>query len=878
LASVTVDQQPGPVLAGADRRGLVLLRGLGFALAVAVGYCAFGLLGRLASIPDAGVSVFWPPTALGIAVIARTRGRWRVAGVAGLVLGELTVDTLFFRFPVWLAAAFVVVNLCEQFAIGTLLSRWGAASLSTARDLAVLLVGAAVVTAITGSVGGWCAVTQFGGDYLPAWRTWFFGAFSAAIILAPFLLTVRVPRHVQPRRVFSLALPILVMIAAVSWPADSPFVAVVLLSVVIAPLLAWIALRRGLTAVAGAASLIIFVAAALPARGGVVVPVSGEAAVALAAQLIRLTFCLAIYAAAITEQARRRSDEAQRAAHQQLSLLFASSPAPIARIDRHDGDPGVIATGNDAFAGLVGCRTADLPGRALSEFIQPPEALASGVDGIIPSAFRLTRADGTKVWVAATWEFVPHSGPDSAGFYILFAEDVTDRLEYTGRLAEQATHDALTGLRNRYAFIDEVNTMLRPRTEGSAELTVLLCDLDDFQSVNDSLGHAAGDELLCLVADRLSKACDDATLIARVGGDEFALARWQSDEARESEVFESAVRASLTSRVVINGSEHRLGVSIGKVVADGSRLTASELLLRADLALYEAKSSARGSTVDYQPEMQVRLQHKIDMNAGVRQALDEDRVVCWYQPIVDPSGGSTVGAEALVRIRQPDGSLLFPDSFIEFAEAGGSVVELGDRVLELALAWRAGRGLAAGQLRVSVNVSVKQLADAAFPERVRQMLARFGVDPRDLVVEVTEHVILDEGGQAPSALEALRDLGVEVAIDDFGTGYSSLNALRWMPFDIVKIDRAFTASMVVDANDFAIVSAVIMISHAMGRKVVAEGVETQAQAQALAELGCDLMQGYYFSRPQPPESFTLVEFPALAAAGLRLPAAHDPAP
>jgi EAL domain-containing protein (putative c-di-GMP-specific phosphodiesterase class I) len=302
-------------------------------------------------------------------------------------------------------------------------------------------------------------------------------------------------------------------------------------------------------------------------------------------------------------------------------------------------------------------------------------------------------------------------------------------------------------------------------------------------------------------------------------------------------------------------------VSIGKVAAHGSTPAASELLLRADLALYEAKSAGRGRTVTYQPDMQVRLQHKIDMNAGVRQALDEHRVECWFQPIVDPYGGSTVGAEALVRIRQYDGSILYPDSFIEFAEAGGSVVELGDRVLELALAWRARQGFAAGELRISVNISVKQLAvrnSRSEWRRSGQLRGRSsgsggGGD---------QYVILDEGGEAPSALEALRELGVEVAIDDFGTGYSaSMHSVGCHL--ILKIDRGFTASMLDDENDFAIVSAVIMISHALGRKVVAEGVETLAQAQALAELDCDLMQGYYFSRPQPEESFRLVDFPAL---------------
>ena len=863
MTAIMFGPSPRAELARSDDRPWAWLRGGGFVLTVAVTYCVAGLLGRLAGIPDAGVSVFWPPTALGIAVIARTRGWWRVAGVVGLVLGELTVDTIFFGFPVWLAVAFALVNIVEQFAIGTLLTRLGAAGLSTVRDLVVLLVGAALVIAVTGSVGGWCAVTQFGGDYLPAWRTWFFGAFSAAIILAPFLLTVNVPHRFRPRRVLSLTVPILVMLVIVSIPFRSPFLTVVLLSVVVAPLLAWVAIRQGLTAVAGAASLIIYVSAASPARGGLLAPVSGAAALVLSTQLIRLTFCLAIYAAAITEQGRRRSHEAELAAHQQLSLLFSASPAPIARIDEIDGHPGMIAAGNDAFAELVGRRPPDLPGRPLSEFIDTPDTLVAPEVGVTPATCRLTRADGAQLWVAATLEFVVHPGPESAGFFILFAEDVTDRLEYTGRLAQQATHDGLTGLRNRYAFIDEVNTMLGPQRDGSVELTVLLCDLDDFQSVNDSLGHAAGDDLLCLVAERLSATFDDGTLIARVGGDEFALARWQSNAERDSEEFESAVRDSLTSRVAIHGSDHRLGVSIGKVAAHGSTPAASDLLLRADLALYEAKSAGRGRTVTYQPDMQVRLQHKIDMNAGVRQALDEDRVECWFQPIVDPYGGSTVGAEALVRIRQYDGSILYPDSFIEFAEAGGSVVELGDRVLELALAWRARQGFAAGELRISVNVSVKQLADAEFPGRVEEMLASFGIDPRDLVVEVTEYVILDEGGEAPSALEALRELGVEVAIDDFGTGYSSLNALRWMPFDLVKIDRGFTASMLDDENDFAIVSAVIMISHALGRKVVAEGVETLAQAQALAELDCDLMQGYYFSRPQPEESFRLVDFPAL---------------
>lgn len=875
MTVVWLGRSSGVETAGSDRGPLPWTRVGGFMLAVAASYCVVGLLGRLAAIPDAGVSVFWPPTALGIAVIARSRGSWRAAGVVGLILGSIFLDTVFFEFSVGTAVPFMVVNICEQLAIGLLLSRFGAEKLATVRDLVVLLAASALVIAATSSLGGLCSQLQFGGDYLSAWRAWFFGDFSAAIILAPFLLTVQLPHRFQPRRVLTVAVPVLVMIAVVSYPFRSPFLSVVLLSVVVAPLLALLAIRRGLTAVAGAASLIIYVAAASPSRGGLLSPVSGEAALILSSQLISLTFCLAVYAAAITEQARRTSDGAEARAHQQLALLFSSSPAPIARIEEVDGGPGLIAAGNDAFAELVGSPTSELPGRPLTEFIADPGSLLEQHPGSDDPVCAFTRADGGQVWVAATLEFVADPAGATGGFFVLFAEDVTERLEYTGRLAQQATHDSLTGLRNRYAFMDDVNAILRQDRGIEVDLTVLLCDLDDFQAVNDSLGHLAGDDLLRVVADRLAAAFDDETLVARVGGDEFALARWQTDQQRESGEFEGAVRDCLTSRIVIHESEHHLGVSIGKVTAGAPDLVASELMLRADLALYEAKSAGRGRTVRYQPEMQVRLQHKIDMNAGVRQALDEDRVVCWYQPIVDPSVGETIGAEALVRIRQPDGSILFPDSFIEFAEAGGSVVELGDRVLELALGWRAEQEAPPGELRISVNVSVKQLLDAEFPERVAGMMARFRVVPRDVVVEVTEYVILDEAGGARAALDALRDLGVEVAIDDFGTGYSSLNALRWMPFDIVKIDRAFTASMLVDSNDFAIVAAVIMIAHALGRRVVAEGVESLAQAEALAELDCDLMQGYHFGRPQPPESFQLVQFPVLNGRAATGPSAES---
>ncbi|MEV4641035.1 bifunctional diguanylate cyclase/phosphodiesterase [Actinoplanes sp. NPDC049548] len=416
-------------------------------------------------------------------------------------------------------------------------------------------------------------------------------------------------------------------------------------------------------------------------------------------------------------------------------------------------------------------------------------------------------------------------------------------------LEDLAMADDLTGLANRRRFEHALRTAL-----AAGQTQVALLDLDDFKGVNDRLGHGVGDELLTVIARRLRAALRPEVLVARMGGDEFALLMPGETDAGADRIV---ARLADTLNAPVSAGEHELlvGASIGVTGADGTD-DPYEVLRRADVAMYAAKAAADRPR-RYAAELDERSDEQARVGAELRTALDAGQFRVVYQPIVALPTGRTVAVEALVRWDHPEHGLVPPDRFIPAAERNGLIVELGEWILRTACAqaveWRAQHGVLA-PARMSVNVSARQLAEPDFAALVARVLEETGMSAGSLTIEVTETAVFG-GGQAVQTVQDLHDLGVRIALDDFGTGHSSLGLLQTVPVDVLKVDKSFVDSITMAGRHAVIATALIQVSAGLGLKAVAEGVETAEQAAELHRLGYELAQGYHFGRPVAEPSF-----------------------
>ncbi|MCW2608311.1 MAG: diguanylate cyclase/phosphodiesterase [Frankiales bacterium] len=443
------------------------------------------------------------------------------------------------------------------------------------------------------------------------------------------------------------------------------------------------------------------------------------------------------------------------------------------------------------------------------------------------------------------------------------------------RHAHDATHDALTGLANRLLLQQRAAAALA--ADGTTAL--LLLDLDHFKEINDTLGHSAGDLLLQEVAARLRGAVPDAEgcLVARLGGDEFAVLLPGLAAPEDAEPLAARLLQHLAVPVEFEGLRLSVEASIGLACHPQDAATPDELFRRADVAMYQAKAT-RGSWLRYDADRDDSSVHRLALVSELRLALERDEILVHVQPQVDLVTGQVVSAEALCRWQHPVRGLLAPTDFIGVVEQSGLVRLFTLRVLELALtgcaAWRAD----GHQVRVAVNLAARSLLDRALPDDVAAVLARTGVRPQDLVLEITETTATSELEVVEDVLARLRRTGVEISVDDFGTGYSSLAFLQRTAVNELKVDRSFVSGMLVNDNDAALVRATVQLAHSLGARAVAEGVEDADHARALRELGCDVAQGWLYGRPVPPEELqerlgrTAVVLPAQGGRLLRLQA------
>ena len=436
------------------------------------------------------------------------------------------------------------------------------------------------------------------------------------------------------------------------------------------------------------------------------------------------------------------------------------------------------------------------------------------------------------------------------------SRDVTERKRAEEQIHHMAHHDALTGLPNRVLLLDRLGQALRQAARNKTTVSVIFIDLDNFKTVNDSLGHAAGDQLLKAIAERLVNALRDTDTVARLGGDEFVVLVCDDDDGRSvAKSLLERLHSAISQPIVVNGHAFHIASSIGLSTYPQDASEPETLLMNADLAMYQAKAKGRDNCQAYDPSMNETAYEKRVLIDGLRRGLARGEFSIVYQPQMDLRTGKIIAVEALARWNHPELGLVMPDRFIPLAEESGAIIALGEWVLgEACRQNKAWQNAGTEPITVGVNVSARQFHDPNWVDRVEAALKESGLDAHYLELELTESLLMHDVEYAVGIMKRLQGLGVALAIDDFGTGYSSLSALKSFPVTRLKIDRSFIGG---DQSDRSIAKAVISLGQQLNLKVIAEGVETDEQVAFLTDNKCDEVQGFHFSRP--------VESDALAA-------------
>ena len=562
---------------------------------------------------------------------------------------------------------------------------------------------------------------------------------------------------------------------------------------------------------------------------------------------------LALESAAVAEKDVRREGEAR------LSSLVEHASDMICIVD---GD-GVIRYVSPSVDRVLGVSAERATGAPLSDFLHLDdrghvlEYVHQISDGsAVPGSsteFRVQHGDGT-------WRDVEALATNlldntSVGGIVLNVRDVSERKAFEAQLTHQAFHDTLTGLPNRALFRDRLEQALERKRRDGEPLAILFLDLDDFKAINDSLGHALGDDLLRIVGQRLVGAIRASDTAARLGGDEFAiLIDDPGDEAYVIDVVDR-IMISLAAPALLDHHEVTIKPSIGIAFSDGDVLgagAAEEMVRNADVAMYLAKDQGKGRYQVFQPEMHAAAVARLEMRTELQHAVKAQQFTLRFQPIVNLKTELMTGCEALVRWEHPRKGTISPAEFIPLLEESGLIVPLGAFILKEACKQAAVLQAESPQeppLTMSVNMSARQLQRAQIVDEVREALDESGIPPSSLVLELTESVMMQDVDLAILRLQELRSLGVKLAIDDFGTGYSSLNYIRHFPIDILKIDRSFVSDSDHDPDVAALTATIVDLARILNVRAVAEGIEEPAQAARLRDMGCELGQGYLFAKP-----------------------------
>ena len=560
--------------------------------------------------------------------------------------------------------------------------------------------------------------------------------------------------------------------------------------------------------------------------------------------------------------ARKRAEESCQDSEARLHAIFDATPACI-KLMHADGTlvqintTGLAMLEADTAESVVGRSTVDMVAPEYREQYRAfVEHTAQGGRGRME--FGLVGLNGGRRWVES--HAVPFRSPTSNGPHLLIAvtRDITQQKRAERELFQFAYYDTLTGLPNRLLFTDRLQQAMEHAVRHKRQVGVAMLDIDQFKKINDTLGHAVGDALLQQIGERLGAALRPSDTVARLGGDEFTLVLADMAHVDDTTLVLHKIRQSFEAPFRVEGRELFLTASMGVTLFPFDDQDVPSLLRNADVAMYRAKESGRNTWQFYAAEMTAKMNEHLTIETDLRGAIERGELMLYYQPQVNLATGRITGVEALARWRHPLKGDITPDRFIPIAEESGLIVPMGEWVLRTACEqmqrWHAA---GFGPLRMAVNLSARQCREDNFFDKVRCILAETGLPPESLELEVTESLLLQKfGGSGSAVFEQIDALGVRFAVDDFGTGYSNLSYLKRLPIDVLKIDRAFVRDIVVDPYDAAIARAIITMADSLGIEVVAEGVETKEQQEFLREHGCDTMQGYYYSRPQPADAIT----------------------
>ena len=473
-----------------------------------------------------------------------------------------------------------------------------------------------------------------------------------------------------------------------------------------------------------------------------------------------------------------------------------------------------------------------------------------------------TRADGGIRWVSTTKMPLRDSEGRNIGTFGV-SRDITQRKEFEKQLERQAFYDPLTQMPNRALFMNRLQHLFQraSRAEGNRLFAVLYMDIDRFKGINDGLGHKAGDDMLKEVSSRLERCVRPSDTLARLGGDEFTALLEDIHSELDATRVADRINTELAQPFFLHDHEVFATVSVGIALSSSHYDRPEDMLRDADTAMYRAKANGRSRHQVFDVAMHQRAVALLRLETDLRRAIDRCELVAYYQPIVDLQTQTLRGFEALARWKHPTGGLIMPDVFIPVAEETGLIGAIGDFMLMESCrqmrVWQQ-RHPRNAPLRISVNVSTRQLAQANFPEHVLRILNETGLDPSSLTIEITESALMQNLTTSAAVLQKLHEMTVRLHIDDFGTGYSSLSYLQNFPIHTLKIDRSFVSRMGDAPNQGEIVRAIVSLAHNLGMEVTAEGVETQSQADALQQLNCTNAQGFLFSRPVPAEQAELL--------------------
>jgi diguanylate cyclase (GGDEF)-like protein len=427
---------------------------------------------------------------------------------------------------------------------------------------------------------------------------------------------------------------------------------------------------------------------------------------------------------------------------------------------------------------------------------------------------------------------------------------MTERKNAEEVIARQATYDLLTGIPNRALFIDRLSQETLRAERSGRGVALIYIDLDDFKKVNDTLGHSAGDEVLRMAADRITRSVRNVDTAARVGGDEFAVIAPNLNDVVDAEPIAQRILEAMSAPMEVQGQDVMTTASIGISIFPADSEDGAELLRDADVAMYRSKNNGGNSIEFFTPEMNERATRRIKIESQLRHALEGEEFEVYYQPIVSLPEGRMVGVEALLRWRNSELGVVSPVEFIPVAESTGIIVPIGAWVLETACRQvKEWQDAGWSELRVAVNLSPREVDRGDAIKSISNALSRSGLLAQFLEIEVTERVLLEDVERAGSTFREIKELGVRLCIDDFGTGYSSLSYLRNYPFDVLKIDRAFVHDATRHDSGVSLLRAIISMADSLGLEVIAEGVETEEQVGLLSDLGCGFAQGYHFCAP-----------------------------